>query len=80
MTIRFCRREGGGVRMKKTDKEILINNGETEITINDKAISVFTPDVSVIVMEGKNSTSVITKERTDCAVSAKSNALPSESH
>lgn len=64
------------------DKEITIKNGETEITINDKEISVSAPDVSVNVMAGEISTSAITvtKERIDCAVSAKSNALTSESY
>ncbi len=29
------------------DKEIIIRNGETEITINDKAISVSAPNINI---------------------------------
>ena len=63
-------------------REIVIRNGKTKITINEQAISVSAPDVLVTVIADGNSTSVttVTKERIDCAVSAKSNALSSESH
>lgn len=63
------------------EKEIIIRNGKTEITMNEQAISVSAPDVLITVMTNGESTSVttITKERIDCAVSARSNALASNS-
>lgn len=63
-------------------KEIIIRNEKTEITINEQAISVSAQDILVTVMTDRESTSVTTvaKERADCAVSAKSNALTSNSH
>lgn len=42
------------------DKEITIKNGETEITINEQAISVSAPNVSVTVMTDGESTSITT--------------------
>lgn len=74
-------------------KEIIIKNGKTEITITNQAIFVSVSDVLINIMSDENSISVTTsvKDRIECpasgkchtsdeAVSAKSNALASESH
>lgn len=42
------------------DKEIIVKNNKTEITVNGGAISVFAPNVSVIIVAGENSASVTT--------------------
>lgn len=42
------------------EKEIIIRNGEMEITINEKAISIFAPNVSLTVMSDEKNTSVTT--------------------
>lgn len=42
------------------DKEIVIKNGETEITINEQAISVSAPNISLTVISDGKSTSVTT--------------------
>ncbi len=64
------------------DKEIIISNGKTEITVNEQEISVSAPDVLITVMTNRDSTSVttVTRKRIDCAVSAASSVLTSESH
>lgn len=51
--------------MRKTDKEITIKNGKTEIALCGQTISVFAPSISVIVVAGENTASVttITKDR-----------------
>lgn len=46
--------------MNKLDKEIVIKNGETEITINEQAISVSAPNISLTVISDGKSTSVTT--------------------
>lgn len=40
--------------------EITIKNGKTEITINEKAISVSDPEIFITTVSGENSTSVTT--------------------
>lgn len=40
--------------------EITIKNGKTEITINEKAISVSAPEIFITTVSGENSTSVTT--------------------
>ncbi len=40
------------------DKEIIIKNGKTEITVNEQAISVSAPNISLTVISDGNSTSV----------------------
>lgn len=42
------------------DREITIRNGETETTINEQAISVSAPNISLTVMSDEESTSVTT--------------------
>lgn len=47
------------------EKEIIVRNGKTEITINEQAISVSAPTAFVTVMTNGESTSVttVTKDR-----------------
>lgn len=42
------------------EKEIIVKNEKTEITINEQAISVSNPNISVTVMSDGSSTSVTT--------------------
>lgn len=44
------------------DEEIIIRKGETEITINDKAISVVSPTVTVISDRESTSVTTVTKK------------------
>lgn len=46
--------------VRKVNREITIRNGETEITINEQAISVSAPNISLTVMSDEESTSVTT--------------------